>query len=144
MIHYNKKLYPAPYFRNQTSNDCHLWYKMCKIIICLGVFFSFFQNFDFLILRGVKEQKWPKLTKNSACNTPYLKKHTTYDHDFWYTCKMMISAANYFILTKFWFYWFLWGKRAKNDPKLPISICRITYLRNCRSYHQDFWYTGVK
>ena len=30
------------------------------------------------------------------------------------------------------------GKRAKNDLKLPISVCFALYLRNCRSYHQDF------
>ena len=29
------------------------------------------------------------------------------------------------------------GKRAKNDPKLPISVHQTLYLMNCRSYHQD-------
>ena len=37
---------------------------------------------------------------------------------------------------------FLWGyKLAKNNLKLPISVCSALYLRNgrsCRSYHQDF------
>ena len=33
---------------------------------------------------------------------------------------------------------FAGGKRAKNDPKLPILVCFALYLRNCRSYHQDF------
>ena len=33
---------------------------------------------------------------------------------------------------------FLGGKRAKNDLKLPISVCFAPYLRNCRSYHRDF------
>ena len=27
---------------------------------------------------------------------------------------------------------------AKDDLKLPISVCFALYLRNCRSYHQDF------
>ena len=36
------------------------------------------------------------------------------------------------------------GKRGKNDLKLPISVCHALYLRNFRSYHGDFWYTGVK
>ena len=36
------------------------------------------------------------------------------------------------------------GKSAKNVLKLPISVCHALYLRKCRSYHGDFWYTGVK
>ena len=36
------------------------------------------------------------------------------------------------------------GKSAKNDLKLPVSVCHALYLRNCRSYHQEFWYAGVK
>ena len=36
------------------------------------------------------------------------------------------------------------GKTAKNGLKLPVSVCHALYLRNCRSYHWDFWYTGVK
>ena len=27
---------------------------------------------------------------------------------------------------------------AKNDLKLPISVCHAPYLRKCRSYHRDF------
>ena len=36
----------APYLRNYTLYDCHLWYACVKWYI--QVFFSFFQNFDFL------------------------------------------------------------------------------------------------
>ena len=32
----------------------------------------------------------------------------------------------------------LGSKRAKNDLKVPISVCFALYLRICRSYHQDF------
>ena len=49
-------------------------------------------------------------------------------------CKMMISSK-FFYFSKFWF---LGGKRAKNDLKLPVSVCYALYLRNCRSYHWDF------
>ena len=45
----------------------------------------------------------------------------------------------------FGFFFFLGGggggggvKRAKNDLTLPISECFALYLRNCRSYLQDF------
>ena len=54
-----------------------------------------------------------------------------------------------FQVSKFWFWRFYRGKRAKDDLKLPISLCFALYLRNCRScrsYHQGFaiviW-TGV-
>ena len=47
-------------------------------------------------------------------------------------CKM-ISPANFFIFQNFDF----WYKRAKNDLKLPISVCFAPYLRKCRS--SIFW-----
>ena len=53
-------------------------------------------------------------------------------------CEMMISPANFFIFQSFDFGVFQRGKRAKNDLKLPISVCFSLYLRNCRSYHQEF------
>ena len=54
-------------------------------------------------------------------------------------CRMMISPANCFIFFfKSWFLGFLGGQRAKNDLQLLISVCFALYLRNCRSYHQDF------
>ena len=59
-------------------------------------------------------------------------------------CKMMISPAIFFILYKFWCFRFLGGQKGKNDPKLPISVCHALYPRDCRSYHQYFWHTGVK
>ena len=50
----------------------------------------------------------------------------------------MISSKFFLHFLKFWFWGFLGGKRAKNDLKLPISVCYALYLRNCWSYHQDF------
>ena len=58
-------------------------------------------------------------------------------------CKMFISPAIYFIFSKFLFFRFLWGKRAKND-KITNGVCHTLCLRNCRSYDQDFLCTGVK
>ena len=52
----------APYLRNSTSYDCHLWCK-CEMIISPGVFF----NFSILILqvvRGLKGQKMAQNDKN--------------------------------------------------------------------------------
>ena len=53
-------------------------------------------------------------------------------------CKMMISPANFFIFLNLNFAGFLGGKRAKNDLKLANLVCFALYLRNSRSYHQDF------
>ena len=56
-------------------------------------------------------------------------------------CKMMISPEIFYHLKIFYFL----CKRAKNDLKLPIqSVGQFTCFRNCRSYHQDFCYAGVK
>ena len=78
------------------------------------------------------------MTKKSACLTPCLRNHTSYDCDFWYMYKMMISPANFFIFQNIDFWGFYGGKRAKNDLKLSISVCFAVYLRNCRLYQLDF------
>ena len=55
------------------------------------------------------------------------------------------SNISQFFKIVFFFFWLgLGGKSAKNVLKLPISVCHALYLRKCRSYHGDFWYTGVK
>ena len=90
----------APYLRNHTSCDCHFWCKCVKLWY-LQIFFSILK-FWFSRLPGCwKCKKWPKMTKNSACLTPNLRNHTSYDCGFWYTCKMMISPANFFIFQNF-------------------------------------------
>ena len=98
----------------------------CKMMTSPGVFFFIFSKFWFSgLLRGIKGQKkkWPKMAKNSVCLTSYLG---NLHH------MIVIFGARIF------------GKRAKHDPNLPISVPHALYLRNCGSYHQDFWYTGVK
>ena len=52
-------------------------------------------------------------------------------------CKVMISSANFLFFQNLIFGVFRGGKRAKNDPILPISVCVALYFRDCRSY-QDF------
>ena len=75
------------------------------------------------------------------CLTLYFRKCTSYYCDFWYTCKMMISLAFCIIISKFWFFRFLGGWKGKNWTKIAYFSL---LLRNCRSYHQDYWYTVVK
>ena len=77
------------------------------------------------------------MTKNSVCLTLYLRNHTSYDCEFWYLCVKWWYLQQIFSCFKN--FGLFWGdKRAKNDLKLPISVCFALYLRNCRSYHQDF------
>ena len=87
---------------------------------------------------GLKGKKWPIMTKNSVCHTPYLRNHTSCDCDFWYACVKWWYLQQIFSFLKSWFLGFVWGKRAKNDLKWPISVCFALYLRSGGSYHQDF------
>ena len=50
-------------------------------------------------------------------------------------CKMMISPANFSIFQNFAFGVLGWGrgKRAKNDLKLPISVC-LLYISGIVDY----------
>ena len=92
------------------------------------VFFLFFQNFDSWGLSHSTSQE-------------------LYIIWLWFSVhmsKMMISPVFFFIFSKFWFLGVSRSKRAKNDLKLLISVCHTLCLRNCRSYHQDFWYADVK
>ena len=74
----------APYCWNHTSYDCHLWCTSVKWWNLLG-FHYFFKILIFGLLGGSKCKKWPKWQKTVHCAL-YLKNHTSYDHDFWYTC----------------------------------------------------------
>ena len=109
--------------------------QMCKMIIFPGVFFNF-KILAFWVVRGLKGQKMAQNDKkfclsHSICQELYI---------IWYwflvhMCKMVISPGNFFLNFDFW--GFYGGKRAKNDLKLPISVCFTPYLRNCRS--SRFW-----
>ena len=74
---------------------------MCKMIISLGVFFSFhfFKILIFWFHRGVKEQKTVQNDKN-VCHTQYLRYYTSYDYHLW--CKYVNAESHL---------------RAKNGPK---------------------------
>ena len=94
--------------------------QMCKMIISPGVFFNF-KILIFWVVRGLKVQKWPKMTKISVCRTLYFRNHISYDLHLWYTCmyKRIISPDIYFIIRGR-----VGGKRAKmaqNDKKFCLS-----------------------
>ena len=53
--------------------------------------------------RGSRAKKWPKMTKNYVSHTPYLRKHTSCDCDFWYAFVKKVTASPdaFFIFSKF-------------------------------------------
>ena len=84
----NDKKFLPPCFMSQEPYIIWLSFMvyMCKIMIYQGVFLSF-SKFWFPGFSGAwKGNKWPRMTKNSACLTPYLRNRTSYDCNFWNTC----------------------------------------------------------
>ena len=92
----DKKLCPL-HFISQEPYIIWSWFMvhMCKRIISPGVFYIF-SKFSGSIV-GWKSKKWPKMTKNYVCCTPYLSKHTWFDHVFcctslkWWHLQMFFS-----------------------------------------------------
>ena len=105
------------------------------------MFFSILKFWFSGLSGGWKGKKWPKMTKNSPSLTcisgtvhPMIVifgTHVWNDDIF----------SKFFQYSKFWFWGFYEGKRAKDGLKLSISVCFALHLRNCRScrsYNQDF------
>ena len=128
-----------------------VWTENIFFFIIFFFFFFFFSFFFkiwiFRVIRWVKGQK--NDPKRQKIITVALYISETYIIWFWFLlhmCRMMISAAFFFFLHFFKILIFLVFRGAKGQkrPKLPISVCHALYLRNCISYHWDFWFTGVK
>ena len=118
--------------------------QMCKRIISPILFIHFFQILVFGVNSGVKGQKMVQNGKNLCLL--YSISQETFIIWSWvlvHICKTTISPEIFFNFSKFWFFRYLEGC---NDKKLPIItyFSRSHYIKNCRSHHQDFWYTGVK
>ena len=132
--------------------DLYLWYTcVCKRIISPGVFFFFFIFSKFLLselLGGYKGKKWPKTAKSFVCGTLYLKKHTPYDHDFWYTWKMMISPGGFFHFFKiliFGFFREVKGQKITQNEKIPSYIIWLWFLVHmCKMISPAFFFHFFK
>ena len=105
----------------------------------------------FQVVKRLKGQKNPKMSKKKFCGTLYFRNHISYDLHLWYTCmyKWIISPG--IIFFKILIFGIIRGvggggcKRAKNGPKWQKKIvCLTPYLRNCTSYDCKFWCTCVK
>ena len=68
----------VPYLRNSTAYDHDFWHHLGKMMISPGFFFSFFWNFLFWAVRGVKGQKIAQNKKQQLHSPCY----GTYRHFF--------------------------------------------------------------
>ena len=84
----------------------------------------------------------------SVHRAPYLRNCTSFNHNFWYTCKMMISPCVFFIFFFFeiFIFWAVMGvKGQKIAQNEKYNYIRHTpYLRNSKACDHDFCYTYVK
>ena len=112
------------YFRNNTSYNCHLWYKFVKWSCLQGFFFHFLKIFIFWVHRWVKRQK-------TGLSRSFMVQ----------MCKTIISPG-FFSILKFWFSRLSRSWKDKKWPKMTkISVSRTLYLRNYISYDLHLWYT---
>ena len=163
---------------SKVSTNCGLMVHICEVIISPGIFFIFWKLwFLGLLIKGQKvvqndkklclsgSTRKSKMTKNSVHCTPDLRKHTSYDCDFRYTC---VKWWHLQILSSFFqsfdFSLLLGGKRAKNGWKRQILyalLCisgTILYMimvfntlvqnqdisSNCFSYFQNSDFFGFQ
>ena len=99
------------------------------------------------LLVGWKGKKWPKMAK-IMCLTPNFD--FWYDCDFWYTCVKWYLQQFFFYFFEILIFWVFTGngggKRAKNDLKLPISLCHALCLyffkiqQHCKYYSYFVFY----
>ena len=75
-------------YRAYISQELYIIWSSCMIHMCKRIISSGFRFLNFYF----QGQKWGKRAKNGlitaksyVCCTPYLRKHRSYDHDFWYT-----------------------------------------------------------
>ena len=115
---------------------------VCKMKIFLGVFFIF-SKLTFPVIRGVKGQKMAQIDKKKFLR--HFISQEAYIILSWFLVHVYKIKIQHFFFTfpKFSFFGFLRDKRAKNYPKLAISVWHALY-HNCRSYQQDYWYTDVQ
>ena len=69
---------------------------MSKMIISLGSFFIFSKCWFCGLLERWKGKKWPNILKNYVCPAPYLRNHTSYDCQLWYTYVKWYLQAFFF------------------------------------------------
>ena len=101
-IKYNSYNRHAPYPKNSIAYDHEFWYTCVKWWYLQVFFFFFFYIFIFWAVRGVKGQKWPKMTKK-ICLLQLISQEP-YIIWLWFMvhlCKIMMALAFFFLLSFF-------------------------------------------
>ena len=122
-------IHPAPYLRNCTSSDHNFWYTYLVHTYVkwwyLHVFFSVFQNFDFLDFHGGKRgkngPKWEKTLSLFISQEPYIRLSFMV-----HLCKMIITPGVFLSFFQNFDFWGVKGqKMVQNDKKLCL-LCSIS------------------
>ena len=127
-------IHPAPSLRNRTSSDHNFWYTYLVHTYVkwwyLHVFFSVFQNFDFLDFHGGKRgkngPKWEKTLSLFISQEPYIRLSFMV-----HLCKMIITPGGFLSFFQNFDFWGVKGqKMVQNDKKLCLlcSISQEPYL----------------
>ena len=110
----------------------------CKMTIFWSSFFFLFKILIFWVHNPRKEQRTVHNNQNYVYHAPFLRKHTSYNYDFWYTFVKGLYMQQFFSFFKILICEIFRWKKGKNGLNLPIWVCFALYLRNCRLYHQNF------
>ena len=118
----------VPYLRNSVAYDHDFWYTCVKWWY-LQEFFSVFQSFVFLVVRGRKGQKMFQNDKKfrPSCFISQ-ESYIIWSWFLAHLCKMMISPGSFFSFSKFWFCELLESKRVKNVPKWQKILSVKLYI----------------
>ena len=105
----------AAYLRNRTSSDHSFWHKYVKWWY-LQPFFSFFQNFDSLIVKGLKGQKMAQNEKQQLHLSCIIsQEQIAYGYDFWYTC---VKWWYFQLFFSFFFILIFWAVQGVKGQKM--------------------------
>ena len=117
----------------------------CKMVISPGIFLLYSKFWFFGLLGGSKGEKWPKMTKNLACCTLYLrispKLYIIWSSFMVQICKRISPGVFSTFFPNFNFWGLVKGEKWPKMTKNYVS--HISYLRK-HAYDRDFWYTSVK
>ena len=119
---------------------------MCKRIISPGIFYIFSKFwFSGSIVRK-KSKKWPKITKNYVCCTPYQSKHTSFDCVFCCTSLELWHLQILFSFFKILVFWVVRGEGEGKGQKMAQNDKKKIVKKNWGTVPHmiGFWYTCVK
>ena len=125
----------------------------CKMIISL-LFFHFFKILVFRVVRVNGKRRmckrrvlyWGKWARNGLKwqNVMSVPLHISGGVRYMIVTFGTNICSNFFHFFKILIFPVFKGDvKGQKMTQLPISFCHTQYLRNRRSYYQDFWYTGV-